>query len=399
MRISLEHNLPPDDLTRALAGVALAEGIGGPLLKALGHNSERREPTPERYMIEAAQLYQTQGAALDRAMLANVDRWLAGPLRKAQDDPIYVAGKYRGLWLSQQDIHELIELIQSHYRVAITSAATLDDYWSVTPALAERWRQMGIIAPDVQIGDLVDDAFVAGRLVQVLEDGMSLDQMRAAAREFPMSREARLTLNALRSQVSFDLAGGVGYRATQEAGRLIQGHNARRVQDLVTAYREGTLRATPSNRDDLTPEEIAHLGGRQVQGWRDLARELRNRMAADDRARDWERVAVSSLRQSANIGSITAMAEDGSEYLYYDVHRNACGHCKTLYLEADGTTPKVFPVEQIMQNVLSTGGANYGRSPTSDDPDRAWLPNALAHPWCQCRPRRVIPGVTPKGRR
>lgn len=399
MRLAVKHNLDVDELSQALAGVAVAEGADSRLIKALRSTSEQREPTPERYMVEAVTAYQQRGVALDQAVLANVARWLSAPLRKAQDDPIYTSGRYRGLWLSQRDISELIELINAHYRVAITTAATLDDYWAITPALAERWRQMGIVAPDVQIGDLIDDTFTAGRLIQVIEDGMSLPQMQALARQYPMSREARLTLQAMRSQVALDLSGGVGYRAAQESGRLIRQHNNQRVNDVLVAYREGTLRSTPTNRDDLTPEELQHLAtARPVQGWRELARELRNRMASEDRARDWERVAVSSLRQSANTGAIAAMAEEGTEYLYYDVHKAACGHCKRLYLEADGHTPKQFPVAQIMDTILETGGANYGRSPTSDDPDRAWQPNALAHPWCQCRPRRVIPGVPPKGR-
>jgi len=190
----------------------------------------------------------------------------------------------------------------------------------------------------------------------------------------------------------------MGYRVEMQAGRLALGKNAQATQKIVAAYRSGELKHTPTNRTGLTPAEVdATASNTTVSGWRGLGRELRNRMAGEDRDRDWQRIAASSLRQSANVGAIGAMAESGATELWYDVHQNACEHCKALYLNADGS-PIIFEIEEIMENIAKTGGANYDRKASKIGQDGGWIPNGLAHPWCQCRPKTKIKNVTPKGR-
>lgn len=406
-RIRAEHNLDADDLALSLAGLALAEGIAEPLARSLRESEHTREPTRERHLREGFDAFVAEGQRLDQAVADNLGRALATILELRDPRSIRKSNppriipwprRRRGLYLSQAEVDELLDLIRAHYRVMIRAGVAMEA--GITPAQVRRWKALGVLQPNVRLAGLVSDAFVAGRLEQLLNDGNSLEDVRRMAREFPMPREASLTLRAVQERVRYDLSGGLGYKAEQQAGQLIMGINARRVNEVVAAYRAGNLKRTPTNRTGLSPEEVAATEtGAAVEGWRGVARELRNRMARDDRARDWERVATSSLRLSANIGAISAMAEQGVESLYYDVHANACEHCKRLYLEGDGT-PRVFPVSQLMTTIEETGGANYGRKASRiGDPDEGWLPNALAHPWCQCRPKRVLQGVTPQARR
>lgn len=405
-RYTLQHNLEPGQLLASLAALALAEGIGEPLVRSLRASEDTREPTREAYLREAFDQFVAEGQRLDQATIDNTDRALSSMLElprprlvKASRDPglRWLRRRRRGLLLSQEEIEELLDLIRAHYRIMIRVGITTEA--GISPATERRWRALGVIRPDVRIAGLVSDAFVAGRLEQLLNDGNSLEDVRRMAREFPMPREASLSLQALQTRVRWDLSGGVGYRFEEQAGQLIAGINARRVNEIVALYRRGELRHTPTNRSGLSPEEAAATEtDTAVQGWRGVARELRNRMARDDRTRDWERVATSSLRLSANLGAIGAMAEQGVAFLYYDVHANACAHCKRLYLNEDGT-PRQFPIAELLGNIEATGGANYGRKASQiGDPEAGWLPNALAHPWCQCRPKRVIRGAPPQAR-
>lgn len=403
-RMHVQYDLAPDQLLPALIGIATAESLTEPLLKALGGHDSHREPIREVWMNELVAQFRATGARVDDRMVANVHRVILGDVYGLAETRAIAKAirpsslmtwqpgrrKPARIYLTQNQIAELVALIRAHYRVEIR-AGTLTD-WTIDQNLIRRWKNLGVVAPDVSFDGMIGDSFVAGRLAQILEDGATVGDMRRMAREFPLSREASLTLQAVQDQVSFDLSGGAGYRAGQIAGRMIVGENNARVRDVIAAYRAGELRASPTNRRELSAEEIDALGGnRAVEGWRALGRELRNRMASTDRERDWERVAVSSLRQSANVGAIAAMAEQGAEELWYDVHENACDYCKRMYLNGDGS-PKIFKVAAIMEEVMTNGGANYDRTVAE------WRPTALLHPWCQCRPRRRIAGVTPAGR-
>lgn len=402
MRITVDHNLSPAELVDSLAGIAHAEAIAEPLAKALhGH---AREPVRERYLVEMMAAFADAGQRLDALLCVNVLRWLnhtpdlAKARKPSQGERILgqrprsaLSTPKKPLHLSQADIEELLALIAAHYRIGI--ATGISTAWSISPALEASWKDRGIVLPQTTLAGLIQDAFIAGRLAQVLEDGYSLAEMRHLAHEFPVPRSASLAMQAVQEQVGFDLSGGVGYRAMQTAGKLILGENAQRVQDIVAAYRGADLTTSPTNRSDAPPEVVdVASSGRAVQGWQALGRELRNRMASTDRARDWERVAVSSLRMTANCGALGAMEEEGVTHMYFDVHKDACPHCKKLYLLPSGQ-PHIFLLSELLANVAATGGTNAGRSAsTIGDMDSGWLPNALAHPWCQCRPKRVTTG-------
>ncbi len=402
MRITADHNLRPSDLVPTLVALAYAEDVVDPLEKALAGASASREPIPETWMEQLVERFCDQGRRLDGWVFAHVDRLVRADLYEPDDRiakaikpsmlPVWKPGNQRParLMLSQAQVDELSALVRAHYRVAIKAGGATE--WAIDAATERRWKALGLVAPDVDLGAMIGDSFVAGRMAQILDDGASLADMRRMARELPLSREASLTMQAVQERVRFDLSGGLGYRAETEVGRLALGQNSERVQDIIAAYRSGQLTGTPTNRERFTAEEMDAISeDRAIAGWRGLGRELRNRMAGEDRARDWERVAVSSLRQSANIGAISAMAEEKIAELWYDVHPSACDRCKRLYLEDDGT-PRIFLVDDVLEEVTTNGGANYGRT------SQEWQPTALAHPWCQCRPKRRIANVTPKGR-
>lgn len=393
MRIALDYDdsLDAPTLTKALGAIAFARHLEEPLGEMLAKGGQQGEPIPELYMAQLAAQFAHEGRELDDLCIANVGRWIAHatrePLVKARG-----AGRPRQLWLSQQQIDELILLIRLHYRVALT--ANIGGDWDIDQLTERRWKVARIIRPEVNLAGKIGDALIAGRLKQILDDGATIGEMQHMAREFPMTREVSLTLQAVTNQARYDLSGNLGYKMEQQTVALVQQQNAERIADIVTAYRTGDLKHTPTNRAGVTPEEMQLIQtDKAVAGWRGLGRELRNRMAGVDRDRDWDRVAVSSLRYSKNMGTLGALAEDGAAFVYYMVNPHACQYCQKLYLEPGGK-PKVFALSELMTNIRVTGGSNRGRLASKiGDPDRGWLPTALAHPWCQCRPFRAIKGV------
>ncbi len=405
--IECEHNLTADELIKALTGIIVLEDIEEPLIKALKQNKSEREEIPEKYMRELNAHFVYEGKAIDRLVGDNVDLILGDmvsiPLRKAKrttssmiSDMIgKTPSRAKGLRLSQDQIEELVRIIRSHYRIRLAFGPKWS--WDIDKAMEQRWRNLGVIAPGTRLTGLIDDAFIAGRLSAILDDGYSMAEMRKMANEFPVPRESSLALQAVQERVGFDLSGGLGYRAERIGGELVLGYNTQRMHDIIGAYRRGELKSTKTNRGNLAPEEMQVLESEKtVTGWRQLGRELRNRMASEDRNRDWERVAASALRMTHSVGAVSAMAEEGVEYLYYHVQKGACHSCKKLYLESNGD-PKKFPVEKILTTIIDTGGANYGRSAALIGHEtQGWLPNALAHPWCQCRPRRWLEDSTGK---
>lgn len=302
MQITVEHSLTAGELTKTLAAVAVAEQVDEALEKALTGRKQAREPVRERYLRDMQTLFERAGRECDSYATENLDRALTGMLglelaKAATPSPWFRRRGRNALLLNEAQIQELITLIQAHYRILIRIGGTVGPWGGAIPeSTLRKWRAWGLVEPTVNVNGLLNDAFIAGRLEQILEDGANLADMRRMAREFPMPREASLTLQAVTERVGFDLRGGPGYRAGQMAEGEIINQNAQRVQDIVAAYRTGELKHTPTNRTGLSAEEVAATQtDRAVRGWRGVARELRNRMAADDRARDWERVATSSL--------------------------------------------------------------------------------------------------------
>lgn len=119
-----------------------------------------------------------------------------------------------------------------------------------------------------------------------------------------------------------------------------------------------------------------------------MATELRK--ITKDARQDWDMVVKSELVEKKNQGFVQAIIDNESPYtndgldtiIFKRPNPNACKHCKRLYLEKDGITPKLFKLSEMIAN-----GTNYGKKV---DEWKAVL--GIMHPHCQC-----VPQVMPKG--
>jgi len=73
---------------------------------------------------------------------------------------------------------------------------------------------------------------------------------------------------------------------------------------------------------------------------------------------------------------------NGESYkVYLRVHSDACKHCKRLYLKSDGIEPRIFDIENLLDN-----GSNIGRKTSQW---KAVIPPI--HPHCRCLLQRLLP--------
>ena len=104
--------------------------------------------------------------------------------------------------------------------------------------------------------------------------------------------------------------------------------------------------------------------------------------------RDWHRVAHTEMWNAKINGEVMAMMEDnsalsgkkGDTIVFKQPSPMACNQCRKLYLKADGVTPKLFKLSEMLEL-----GSNVGLK-TAD-----WKPVVgTVHPNCMC-PLLVMP--------
>lgn len=376
MKLQVAHNLSDTELARSLWAVARAEGVAAHVAELL--KAEPVKLPDEQYLREMilrlAAKHQPQRRAAARNVLAWLDRATApGVLAKARP----------GLALTAAQIEELRKLIAAHWAPQV-GALGPPDAWAIPKAVWARWRLAGVVVPTLTIPE-IRDAFVAGRLYQVIERGNDYaDMLRLAARA-PLGRPQRLALDFAEAQAARHMT-GFGERQGDEAARAALLANQGLTRDVIAQYLQGTLKVTHPQEGpphDLLPQERQALStDRVVSTWRGLAAELRKQFLATDPARDWLRLAHTEVTLAHNAGRLLAYEEHGLTKLRAWVQPDACEYCKRLLLHPDGT-PRTFSVAEIRRNFQATGGLNMGRTASRIGEPGGWIvTGGVLHPWC-----------------
>lgn len=343
------------------------------ILKAADQQRQRGEgERPEAFAAPVEARLARSGGAIARDVAADLARLVGVP------DPGYATP---GARVTPEQIGYLKDLVRQHYLSHLAPDARAA-FWNVPEATKARWRALGILGPSGQHLPLaaIDDMVVAARVAELLEHNTSYARMVQLAQDRPFSRVEELAMEVARTHAGYaiarladrhgDAAQDLGFRATQaEFG------------GLLADYLAGRLK-----RGDAT---IATPGG--------LASALRQKFTVEggDIERDWLRVAVSETRFAFNYGTFVHYLEQGYARVYYVVQPDACPHCKKLLLLPDGVTPRIFALDDIVADLAANGGLNVGRSAAKIGQPGGWLPTALIHPWCRCRPQPYLPGLPP----
>jgi hypothetical protein len=391
------HGLSEAELIRVMSATALVSGFAPELADALEKAGDTEHRPTETYMVELVERMEREYNKVCDMLGDNLGRWFAAQFGEKRRWVLLKA--MPNLQLTPQQIEELRLLIESHFQPAFIPAVQgvvgfgpiavkeQPAVWGIPTDVWERWQAEGIVVEGMPVPDIAN-AYTAGRLYQIVHEGTTFQEMLKLAAAVPLTRPQVLGIAwAETHAASYITKFGQGL-ASKAVGQVLT-VNQRVARTLIGRYLDGTLTSVPATKvpaHNLTPEERDALASdRVVTSWRGVASELFKQFKGTDARRDWSRVAVSETRLAFNAGRLEKMEEQGVSHVYFMVRDTACPHCRRVYLHPNGE-PRIFPIKELMDNVMKTGGVNVGRKASLIGKPGGWLPNLLTHPWCRCLP-------------
>ena len=137
-----------------------------------------------------------------------------------------------------------------------------------------------------------------------------------------------------------------------------------------------------SNKDRYS--KILKESSKQVVNGRLSVKEFSKLLSnkTQDWQHDFDRVADYIMHSSYQHGKANELLKNyGVDVkVWYRVHKDACKHCKKIYLEKDQLTPKVFKLIDVINN-----GSNIGVKSENYKPTVYSL-----HPWCRCELEQAV---------
>lgn len=300
--------------------------------------------------------------------------------------------------LTPEQLRQLQQLIADRFEYVAAQVQSVD--YQPPADLLDRWKQMGLVAPEVTPATFmatvpaemhfVRNAFLMGKLIETVESGKSYEEVMHLARTTPLLVPDVHAIAVAEQQTANYITNAAADLAT-EAGKLWAKKQAETVRSMAIDYHNRTLPAKVLDAEekvlagDVLPEQT-------VDTWRGFSSELYH--ALDDKARDWDRVAFYEITDAQKQGQAAQLlAEVGTDGLVYKQPLpTACAQCKYLYLMQDGATPRVFRLSDMIRN-----GTNIGRKPHPvksgkvqsggrvDGAETLKAVAGLVHPWCQCQ--------------
>jgi hypothetical protein len=270
--------------------------------------------------------------------------------------------------LSNDQLKEIEKIIKDHINVLLygyTGQAS-----NLNPELL---KKLGIPA---NAPSTIESAFVLGKIVQMMSDDevrkMTFDELKKKAKDMSLSKLQRNSLEYAR-QNSAQYVTALGHKMSKTVNTTI-----------LQASKENNL--AELQRQMIKDKVSDAISQEQTRG--KLASELYHNL--EDWTRDWKRVAHTELWNAKLQGEVNAIlsgetiyrntTKGGETRVFRRPSADACNHCKRLYLESDGITPRIFLLEELINN-----GDNVGRK-TKD-----WKPTTgTTHPNCTC-PIAVVP--------
>ncbi len=268
--------------------------------------------------------------------------------------------------LTEKQIKEIAKIIENYTGVVMYSMTG-----SGKPD-SETLKKLGI--PENALS-LIENAYILGKLVQILNE----TDIKKITYEELKKRASKMTLTVMEKN-------SLKY-AQQNAGQYVTALGQKMSRQIntqvVNASKSANLEIMQRNliRDTVSQSIVKQ----QTRG--KLASELYHNL--EDWTRDWRRVAHTELWNSRLQGEVASIlagdtihgeAKGGDTLIFRRPSPDACNHCKRLYLESDGVTPKIFKMSELLAN-----GDNVGRKVSE------WLPTThTTHPNCTC-PIAVLP--------
>ena len=310
--------------------------------------------------------------------------------------------------LTPEQLRQLQTAIADRFEYIAAQLQSVD--YQPPADLLERWQKLGLVAPEVTPATFmatvpaemhfVRNAFLMGKLIDVVESGKSYEEVMHLARTTPLLVPDVQAIAVAEQQTANFITNAAADLAT-EAGKLWAKKQAETVRAMAVEYHNRTL---PAKVLDAEEKELAGVSteAKMVDTWRGFSSELYH--ALNDKARDWDRVAFTELGMAQKEGQAQQLlAEVGTDGLVYKMPLpTACAQCKYLYLMPDGVTPRVFRLSDMIR-----AGSNIGRKPHPvkngkvqpggriDGAETLKAVASLVHPFCMCGGPHPVSGHEP----
>lgn len=392
-KLSVTHNLQPEQIRKAITSLAEASGIADQVFEDL-QKAKACDDTPKEPKEPAMrELYRRFQAEFHKATAWIVDEALPGIL----EDPVEKSAGSLPRPLTKEEIRRILQAIRDRFDFV---AAQMQTDYAPPPDLLDRWKAQGLIGQDATAesfaliandpeAKLIHNAFCFGRLHQAMAQGKTYAEIMHLALTLPLQKPD-LAAIAVAEQQTATYITAMGDHLATEAGRLMAAKNRAIIQQMAIDYHKHDLRAKVLDEAAKREAGLA-IPEKTVDTWRGFSSELYHTM--EDKARDWDRVAFYEIYDAKGQGQAIDMIEKlGAEQLVYKRPLpTACPQCRHLYLEEDGTTPRLFRVGDLLRN-----GNNVGRKPhpvrggevvpggRPDGQETLRATAGLIHPWCAC---------------
>lgn len=226
---------------------------------------------------------------------------------------------------------------------------------NLTAAEIDQLKRAGILRNSVRT--ISGDAYALGKIISAVgekeAESLSFNELKKMVTKMPQTSVERRAIEF----------------ANDHAGEYIQGI----ADDLIKDIRTGSVRATGDALRAVQDGVKEAIKDRKTIS--ELKTDLFHRI--DNRFRDWQRVAhteITNAIQNGVYNDIRENSKHGSNQLVFKrPSPDACSHCKRMYLESDGVTPRIFKMSDLADS-------NIGKKVAE------WEPTiGPVHPWCQCQ--------------
>lgn len=269
---------------------------------------------------------------------------------------------------STQQVQELLEIAEYFHTLFIATNVGTDVLTQSDKNILTRrgvdWRKM-------TKDGIVDDAFKFGKLAASLRPkkvkDMTFDQLKkfiGSGKFLPLSEHEKYVLYVVKNQMYKDISN----LKNKVAADLYQlSINQAQKQQYEDVLKETAKEAV---EDRLSVSEFASKLAEKTGDWN----------------RDFDRIADYILHSVYQHGKANELLEKygNNVFVYYRVNKDACPHCKRVYLKNNTTgEPKIFRLVNVLKN-----GSNIGVKA------KDYKPSVYAlHPWCRCEMEYLPPDM------
>ena len=310
--------------------------------------------------------------------------------------------------MTPDQLRRLQQTILDRYEY-IAAQMQSEDY-QPDPEQLQRWQRLGLVPEHVTPETfllsvppemhMIRNAFILGRMAEAVEHGESFEEVMRIAVTLPLRKPDLAAIQIAEQQTALYLKDNAQDLATKVGQIAIQKRNET-IRQMAIDYHRQTLHATVLDREakvamgEPIPEKL-------VDTWQGFASELHHTLGEKDR--DWQRVAYYELNDAAKQGQAHRLLETGGpDALVYKVPLpTACAQCKYSYLLADGKTPKLFRLHELMANGTNIGrksapvrGGKVEPGGRTDGAETLKPVCGLMHPWCACLGPYTATGYEP----